>query len=52
MRFEEVYERWSERRLTQGEAAQILGVGERQFRRQCRRFEDDGIDGLIDLRIG
>ena len=52
MRFEEVYERWNESRLTQGEAAEILGVGERQFRRQCRRYEADGIDGLIDLRIG
>ena len=52
MRFEEVYERWSESRLSQAEAAEILGVGERQFRRQCRRFEVDGIDGLIDLRLG
>ncbi len=52
MRFEEVYERWSESRLSQGEAAEILGVGERQFRRQCRRYEVEGIDGLIDLRIG
>ena len=52
MRFEEVYDRWSEDRLTQCEAADVLGVCERQFRRQCRRYESDGIDGLIDLRIG
>jgi len=52
MRFEEVYDRWSEDRLTQREAADVLGVCERQFRRQCRRYESDGIDGLIDLRIG
>lgn len=52
MRFEEVYERWHESRLSQAEAAEILGVGERQFRRQCRRYEADGIDGLIDLRMG
>jgi hypothetical protein len=52
MRFEEVYERWTESRLTQQEAAQILGVCERQFRRQCRRYEVDGMDGLIDRRIG
>jgi len=52
MRFEEVYDRWSEDRLTQREAADVLGVCGRQFRRQCRRYESDGIDGLIDLRIG
>jgi hypothetical protein len=52
MRFEEVYERWTENRLTQSEAAELLGVGERQFRRQCRRYEADGLDGLIDQRIG
>jgi hypothetical protein len=52
MRFEEVYDRWSEHRLTQCEAAELLNVCERQFRRQCRRYEDDGIEGLIDLRLG
>lgn len=52
MRFEEIYERWTERRLTQLEAAALLGVCERQFRRQCRRYEADGLDGLIDQRIG
>jgi hypothetical protein len=52
MRFEEIYDRWTESRLTQEEAAQILGVCERQFRRQCRRYELDGVDGLIDRRIG
>jgi hypothetical protein len=52
MRFEEVYDRWSERRLTQSEAAELLNVCERQFRRQCRRYEDEGIEGLIDLRLG
>jgi hypothetical protein len=52
MRFEEVYERWTESRLTQLEAAALLGVCERQFRRQCRRYEADGLDGLIDQRIG
>jgi Helix-turn-helix domain len=52
MRFEEVYDRWSERRLTQQEAADLLNVSERQFRRQCRRYEADGLEGLIDLRLG
>jgi hypothetical protein len=40
MRFEEAYERWNMGRLTQGEAAQLLGVCERGFRRylvRCRK---------------
>lgn len=52
MRFEEVYDRWAEHRLTQEEAADLLSVSERQFRRQCRRYESNGLDGLIDLRLG
>ena len=43
MRFEEVYERWTEHRLTQQEEADLLSVSERQFRRQCRRYESDGL---------
>lgn len=52
MRFEEVFEWWTERRLSQQEAATLLGVGDRQFRRQCRRYESDGLAGLIDQRLG
>jgi transposase len=52
MRFEELYERWTASRLTQCEAAELLGVSERQFRRQCRRYEAEGMDGLIDQRLG
>lgn len=52
MRFEEVYARWQQSRLTQEEAADLLGVGQRQFRRQCRRYEDEGLEGLIDRRLG
>lgn len=51
MRFEEAYEGWNEGRLTQGEAAQLLGVCERSFRRYVTRFEAEGMDGLIDLRL-
>ncbi|MGH9576078.1 MAG: ISNCY family transposase [Terriglobales bacterium] len=52
MRFEQVYDRWSEHRLTQQEAADLLSVSERQFRRQSRRYESEGLEGLIDLRLG
>lgn len=51
MRFEEAHEAWNARRLTQSEAATILGVSERSFRRYLARFEADGLDGLIDRRL-
>ena len=51
MRFEEAYEGWNAGRLTQFEAARLLGVCERSFRRYRVRFEADGLDGLIDRRL-
>ncbi len=51
MRFEEIYSAWTERRLTQEEAAQLLGVHERTFRRYINRYEEAGLDGLIDKRL-
>ncbi len=48
MRFEETYTEWQHKRLTQAEAAQILG---RTFRRQIGRYEADGLDGLIDKQL-
>jgi len=51
MRFEEAYEGWNAGRLTQAEAARILGVCERSFRRYMGRYETDGLDGLIDRRL-
>jgi hypothetical protein len=51
MRFEEVYGGWSESRLTQEEAARILGVCDRTFRRYIDRYEQDGLEGLSDRRL-
>ena len=51
MRFEEAYEGWNTGRLTQGEAAQILGMCERSFRRYLARYEAEGLEGLIDRRL-
>ncbi len=51
MRFEETYGFWTERRLTQQEAARILGVCTRTFRRYINRYEQDGIEGLMDKRL-
>ncbi len=52
MRFEEAYKGWTEKRLSQREAAEILGVCDRTFRRYVQRFEGDGVEGLIDYRLG
>ena len=43
---------WEAGRLSQLEAAEVLGMSERTFRRWSRRFDGDGDDGLIDRRIG
>ncbi|MBS0156802.1 MAG: ISNCY family transposase [Nitrospira sp.] len=52
MRFEELYERRQRRDLTMAEAAEMLGVTERTFRRWSTRYEAEGIEGLEDRRIG
>ena len=51
MRFEEAYEGWNVGRLTQAEAARLLGVCERSFRRYLVRYEADGLAGLVDRRL-
>jgi transposase len=51
MRFEEVYGGWKKRRLSQEEAAQILGVSSRTFRRYINRYDDNGLEGLSDRRL-
>ena len=52
MKFEEIYERTRRRQLSQFEAASILGVSERSFRRWRDRYEADGAEGLYDRRLG
>jgi len=52
MRFEELYERRHRRELTMAEAAEILGVTERTFRRWGDRGEAEGATGLADRRLG
>lgn len=52
MRFEEAYEGWNRGRLTQEEAAMLLGVCDRTFRRYLIRYEDEGMEGLVDRRLG
>jgi hypothetical protein len=52
MRFEEAYGGWRRGRLTQQEAAGVLGVCERTFRRYLLRYEEEGMQGLVDRRLG
>lgn len=52
MRFGELYEGWKQRRFTQEEAAILLGVSERTFRRYLNRYEEEGLEGLVDHRLG
>jgi len=51
MRFEEVSLGWSESRLSQEEAARVLGVCDRTFRRYVNRYEEMGVEGLSDKRL-
>lgn len=52
MRFEELYERRDRREITMAEAAEMLGITERTFRRWKDRYETEGTEGLQDRRIG
>ncbi len=46
-RFEEICDLCMERRLTQEEAALMLGVSDRTFHHWSKRHEDGGVDALI-----
>jgi transposase len=52
LKLRDVLSRWDAAELSQLEAAELLGMSERTFRRWARRFEADGEDGLIDRRLG
>src|SRR5689334_23832788 len=52
MRFEGLLERHERGELLQEEAAEMLGISERTFRRWRDRLRDEGPEGLRDRRIG
>jgi transposase len=52
MRFEALLERQEEGALSQAEAAEMLGMSERSFRRWRDRLRDEGEAGLADRRLG
>ena len=52
LKLRDVLSRWEAAELSQLEAAELLGMSERTFRRWARRFEEDGEAGLADRRLG
>jgi transposase len=51
-KFRDVLSRWERGDLSMMEAGELLGMSERQFRRYRDRYEEDGMEGLIDRRLG
>jgi transposase len=52
MRFEGLLDRHERGELSQMEAAEMLGIGERSFRRWRDRWREEGASGLADRRLG
>lgn len=51
-KFRDVLSRWEARELSCLEAGELLGCSDRQFRRLRHRFEEEGLAGLADKRLG
>jgi transposase len=52
LKLRDVVNRWESEELSQLEAAELLGMHERTFRRWVRRYEEEGEEGLLDRRLG
>jgi transposase len=52
IKFTSILSRYEAAEFSQLEAAELLGVGERTFRRWGQRYEEDGDAGLLDRRLG
>ena len=52
IKFSSILSRYEAAEFSQLEAAELLGIGERTFRRWRQRFEDEGEAGLLDRRLG
>ena len=51
-KFTDVLNRWQSKELSGKEAGELIGMSERQFRRYRERYEEDGLAGLADRRLG
>lgn len=52
IKFRDILGRYESHEFNQLEAAELLGVSERTFRRWCHRYEEAGEAGLLDRRLG
>jgi transposase len=52
IKFRGVLDCYEASEFNQIEAAELLGVTERTFRRWCHRYEEEGDAGLLDRRLG
>ena len=52
MKIQEVILRAMAKKITWGQAAEIIGVSDRQMRRWYERYREFGYDGLFDRRLG
>src|SRR3954462_13308070 len=51
-KFRDVLNRWESSELSMMDAGELLGMSERQFRRYRDRYEEAGLEGLVDRRLG
>jgi len=51
-KFRDVLSRWEAGELSLMDAGELLGMSERQFRRYRGRYEEEGLEGLVDRRLG
>jgi transposase len=52
IKFLSILSRYESAELSQFEAAELLGMGERTFRRWRDRYDEEGDAGLVDRRLG
>jgi transposase len=50
--FRDVLSRWEAGGLSLMDAGELLGISERQLRRWRERNEEEGLEGLLDRRLG
>ena len=51
MKIQEVILRAMAKKITWGQAAEIIGISDRQMRRWYERYREFGYDGLFDRRL-
>jgi transposase len=52
MKIQEVILRAMAKKITWCQAAEIIGISDRQMRRWYQRYQEFGYDGLFDRRLG